>query len=96
MDKKIVPPREERWEKIGKPKPPKMGGINPTTVNAPPVDDLLDQLDKIVPKKDCTHNCNCDPCSRGNCAGCLVDALRNADHAVIREAVKKYRVNIYE
>lgn len=96
MIEKIVPPREERWEKIGKPKPPKMGNVNPTTISVPAVDDLLKQLEKVTPKKDCTHNCNCGPCDRGNCAGCLVDAVRNSDLSTIREAVKKYRGNIYE
>jgi len=40
----VVPPREERMEKIGDPKPPKMGSVTPKAVKVPEVDDLLKQM----------------------------------------------------
>lgn len=50
--KKIeVPSRDERLDQMGDPKPPKLGGISPTTVEVPDVDDLLEKMNKVVPKK---------------------------------------------
>ena len=43
-----VPPREERLDQMGDPKPPKMGGITPTKVELPEVDDLLEKLKKVT------------------------------------------------
>jgi hypothetical protein len=48
IEKKIVPPREERLERIGDPKAPKMGGVTPKKVELPEVDDLLDKLKKVT------------------------------------------------
>ena len=45
-----VPPREERLEQIGDPKTPKMGGITPTKLELPEVDDLLDKMKKETQK----------------------------------------------
>src|SRR5258708_1369036 len=50
IEKTVVPSREERLEQMGDPKPPKMGGITPTTVEVPEVDDLLEKMGKIGPK----------------------------------------------
>jgi hypothetical protein len=47
IEKKVVPPREERREQMGDSKPPKMGGVTPQTVEVPEVDDLLEKLKKI-------------------------------------------------
>src|SRR5271167_3610400 len=44
----VVPPRDERLEQMGDPKPPKMGGITPTKVELPEVDDLLEKLKKVT------------------------------------------------
>ena len=45
-----VPSREERLEQIGDPKTPKMGGITPTKLELPEVDDLLDKMKKETRK----------------------------------------------
>ena len=51
QDPKIeVPPRDERLEQMGEPKPPKMGGITPTSIDLPEVDDLLKAMNKVFPK----------------------------------------------
>jgi len=50
IQKKVVPSREERLEQIGDPKAPKMGGITPTKVELPEVDDLLDKMKKAAPQ----------------------------------------------
>jgi len=46
--KVVVPPREERLEKIGDPKPPKMGKLAPRKVEVPKVEDLLDKLKRVT------------------------------------------------
>ena len=51
IQKTEVPPRDERLEQMGDPKPPKMGGITPTSIDLPDVDDLLEKMNKVVPKK---------------------------------------------
>jgi len=48
LPKIIVPSREERFEDLGDPKPPKMGSITPQTVDLPHVDDLLEKLKKVT------------------------------------------------
>jgi hypothetical protein len=49
-EKIVVPSREERLEIIGGPKPPKMGGVTPKTVDLPEVDDLLEKMKQVTPK----------------------------------------------
>jgi hypothetical protein len=51
IEKIKVPSRKERLEQIGDPKPPNMGEISPTTVDIPEVDDILEKMNKVVPKK---------------------------------------------
>lgn len=50
IEKKIVPPRDERMEDLGKPKTPKMGGITPKKVELPEVDGLLDKMKQALPE----------------------------------------------
>jgi hypothetical protein len=45
---KVIPPRDERMEKIGDPKTPKMGKITPKSIELPPVDGLLDKMRKAT------------------------------------------------
>jgi hypothetical protein len=49
IEKTVVPSREERMEKIGDPKTPKMGKITPKKIEVPEVDDLLDKLKQAAP-----------------------------------------------
>lgn len=95
--KKTVPPRDERLEKMGDPKPPKMGKVAPTKIDVPPVDDLLEQLKKVTaPLERCTVDCQCLPCQQGRCDGCHVERVRdNPDRDVVRAAVTQYRGVLY-
>lgn len=49
IKKTVVPPREERLEKIGDPKTPKMGGLTPKKIEVPEVGDLLDKMREAAP-----------------------------------------------
>jgi hypothetical protein len=95
VEKIIVPPRVERYEEMGDPKPPKMGKITPTKIEIPEVDDLLDKLKKVTAGQDfskCTANCRCLPCLQGACDGCHVERHRdNPDRALVRQLVSHYR-----
>jgi len=53
IKKTVVPPREERIAEIGDPKTPKMGGITPTTVELPNVEELLGEITKIAADQAC-------------------------------------------
>ena len=96
VERIIVPPRAERYEEMGDPKPPKMGKLTPTKIEIPEVDDLLEKLKKVTTAgqefSKCTANCKCLPCLQGVCDGCHVERLRDhPDRALVREAVGQYR-----
>jgi hypothetical protein len=95
VEKIIVPPRAERYEEMGDPKPPKMGKISPTKIEIPEVDDLLEKMKKLSAGQDfskCTANCRCLPCLQGACDGCHVERHRdNPDRALVRQLVSHYR-----
>jgi hypothetical protein len=90
----VVPPRVERYEDMGDPKPPKMGKITPTTIEIPVVDDLLEELKKTCATEfdKCWVNCKCLPCQQGKCGGCHVERLRaHPDRELVRQTVAQYR-----
>lgn len=45
----MMPSKRERAERLGTPKAPKMGKLSPQQVKVPPVDDLLAELDEVLP-----------------------------------------------
>ena len=95
VEKIIVPPRDERYEEMGDPKPPKMGKLTPTKIEIPEVDDLLEKLKKVTAPMEfskCHVNCRCLPCRQGACNGCHVERHRdNPDRALVRQLVSEYR-----
>lgn len=95
VEKIIVPPRAERYEEMGDPKPPKMGKITPTKIEIPEVDDLLEKLKKVTAPMElvkCGVGCRCLPCLQGACSGCHVERHRyDADRTLVQQLVAQYR-----
>ena len=96
VEKIIVPPRDERYEEMGDPKPPKMGKLTPTKIEIPDVDDLLEKMKKITTAPQdftwCNVQCRCLPCQQGHCEGCHVERHRdNPDRSLVRQLVAQYR-----
>ena len=95
VEKIIVPPREERYEEMGDPKPPKMGKLTPTKIEIPEVDDLLEKLKKVTAPLEfakCHVGCRCLPCRQGACNGCHVERHRdNPDRDLVRRLVAEHR-----
>jgi hypothetical protein len=91
----IVPPRAERYEEMGDPKPPKMGKLTPTKIEIPEVDDLLEKMKKVTAPLEfsqCHVSCRCLPCRQGACNGCHVERHRdNPDRNLVRDLVAQYR-----
>jgi hypothetical protein len=93
VEKIIVPPRAERYEEMGDPKPPKMGKITPIKIEIPDVDDLLEKMKKVTAPDlrtigftieevytefgKCHVGCRCLPCLQGACGGCHVERHRD-------------------
>jgi hypothetical protein len=107
IKKTVVPPREERMEKIGDPKTPKMGGITPKSIEVPEVDDLLKKMNRatahvsrqifLPPYRFVSFDLVTEA-AYGRCrVGCDCEPCRSgACGSCLREADRRERREVYE
>lgn len=73
----VMPSSAERQERLGKPKPPKMGTLNPARVEIPDVENLLAKMAEVCEpeRKRCWYGCQCPACKIGNCLKCSSESM---------------------